>query len=152
LEGTVEKIKILVTGYEAILTVNYKKIGRINCTVKLSSEYDPLLLYQSVDAYVEDRSSIIKIGSEINSSLKVEFGNNLRVINDNQLGFTQDIEESPHVICVGRVVTVLESHILTCNISDGLENITVDFEESFTNISLGDVISFSGEFSIIFDW
>ena len=151
--GRIEEIIINVTGYEAILLIDYEQLGEIYCSVMLDHEYDPTKKYDAVEVYHEDNHAMqLKVGDMLNSTLKVIYANKFKIIESNPKGYVQNIEKSPHAIFVGTVLEVTEGDILKCDLGSLLNKIDVEFDKSIGEVEQGDMINFSGEFTLVLDW
>ncbi|MGX8796854.1 hypothetical protein ACR6HW_12345 [Fusibacter sp. JL298sf-3] len=145
--GKVEEIMINGTGYEAILLMDFEELGKIYCSVMLDHEHDPAKSYDIIEVYFEDNPSMkLEVGSILNSTLNVNYGNDIRVADSRKKGYVQNIEKSPHGLFTCRVLEVLEDDMLVCDLGSVLNEVKAEFEESTEKIALGDMICFSGEF------
>lgn len=150
--GRIEEIIINVTGYEAILLIDYEQLGEIYCSVILDHEYDPTKKYDAVEVYHEDNPAMqLKVGNMLNSTLKVIYVNGFKIIESNPKGYVQNIEKSPHAIFVGTILEVTEGDTLKCDLGSLLNKIDVEFDKSIGEVEQGDMINFSGKFTLILD-
>jgi len=148
--GRIEEIIINVTGYEAILLMDYKQLGKVYCSVMLDHEYDPTKNYDTVEVYHEDNPALkLEVGDILNSTLKVIYGNGIEIIESNPKGYTQNIEKSPHAFFTCKVLETTEEDTLKCDLGSVLSEIDVEFEESIEAVKQGDTINFSGEFALV---
>lgn len=148
--GRIEEIIINFTGYEAILLMDYEQLGKVYCSVMLDHEHEPEKIYDTIEAYLDDKPAMkLQVGSLFSSSLKVNYGNNIKVAESSQKGYIQNIEKSPHAIFTCKVLEVTEDDILKCDLGNILNKIEVEFEESTENVTKGDMINFSGEFALV---
>ena len=147
LSGVVKRIEVNSTGLDCCVELDFGDyVGCINCYVLLAKCYEPYILPNEVNIYVEDDEFVaIKVGDEREFNLSVVFANDYsKESADRQEIFEQPIIGSSTTKFVATVKKIMDKNMVICSIGK-LGDIIVNFEREIGYLKEDDRIEFGGE-------
>ena len=132
--------KICCDGYERWIKVeNYN----------VNNEY--WLHFIEFDEYIENNeiSKKLKVGDIIKGTIKIDLVTNYEIVSTDSR-FIQPIDNSSHVIAIGKIIKIIDNNTLILNVNELSENICVEFEIDI-NINIGENIKISGSLEFEMD-
>jgi hypothetical protein len=140
-------MKMELVEIKTLITEGYERTAQVFIPGKNGSVWCHFIQH---DEYIEagNESAKLKTGDRIEGKFSIQLVTGFTLLDNGEApGFTQPINESPHIVATGKVKEIIDEYSCLCDFGWLGEAIPVEFEDSVT-IEPGSVIQVRGSLEL----